>query len=88
MVKRKLLLEALRPVELAGLPLGVSALPIEIEDGKRVFIFMVTGDEQKLFVDVHLQDLAQQLGNLVHPAQAVFYVAPEGSRLEAFEVRE
>jgi hypothetical protein len=87
MVKRRLSLEVLQPTELKGLPGGVSALPIEVEDGRRVFLFVITGEERKLFVDDQLQNLAQSLGNLVHPSQAVFYVAPEGSVLTCYEVR-
>lgn len=88
MVKRKLLLDALVPTLLEGLPASISALPIEVEDGRKVFIFAIEGDERKLFGDKQLRAMAQTCGNVVHPAQAVFLVLPEGAKLVVYSIRD
>ena len=87
MVKRKLLLDALAPSNIEGLPAGISALPVEVTKGKRVFVFMLAGEERELFSNEQVQNMAQTLGNVVHPAQAVFIVVPKGAVLTAYEVR-
>jgi len=87
MVKRKLLLEALDPTKLEGLPAGIQAIPIEIAEGVKAFVFMLSGEERKLFTNTQVEGMSQTLGNLVHPAQAAFIVVPEGCALTAYEVR-
>lgn len=91
-VKRRLSLEPIEPVEVQGVVAGkltanIRALPIEIKAGKKVFVFMMAGDERKLFTNPQIETIAQTLGNAVHPAQCAFIVVPEGSALSAYEVR-
>jgi hypothetical protein len=92
MTKRRLLIEELRPTKVEGVSAGgreadIMALPIEVEDGRRVFVFVLRGDERKLFANAQVEQMARTLGNTVHPSQAAFAVLPEGSSLQVWEVR-
>lgn len=73
--------------DLPGLLAPVTIIPIEVEEGRKVFVFQIAGDERKLLEDVQVRSIAQAVGNLVHPAQSVLVITPAGATLTAHEVR-
>lgn len=89
MVKRRLMLESFDPSEVVGalgLPVPVTALPVEIDNDRRVFVFALDASARDTVTTEQLKNIAQTLGNLVHPEQSVFVVVPRGSKLTAWEV--
>lgn len=73
-------------VSLPGLREPVTVIPIEAEEGRRVVVFVLRGEERALMTDPQVGVMAQALGNLVHPASCALVVTPAGSTLAAYEL--
>lgn len=69
-----------------GFP-GVSRLRIPLGGARRGHVFVVSRSARDSMDDLRFRTMAQQLGNLVHPAQAVLVVLPDDrTDLRSFEV--
>lgn len=62
-------------------PMGIPAKSIRIDLGpeRRGFVFTVSSKQRAEMAPDRLNQLAQSLGNLVHPSSAILIVIPEGN---------
>lgn len=69
-------------------PLGFPAQRLKLKlRGRDAFVFTMTAAAREKLTDVKFREIGQTLGNLVHPAQAVMMVLPDGAAdLRAYEV--
>lgn len=89
MSTRKLRLRAVQGESFGqALPVEVFKHDFEVEPGRKVFVFVIRGEDRKALSSDGLKNLGQVLGDLAYPAQCVMPVVPEGLALEIYEVEE
>jgi len=83
---RQLRLEAVPPDVLA-LEVPVRKYAIEVAPGKRAFVFTVRHEDRLKLSQLRLEQMAQVLGNLVHPHSSTLIVVQPAAELEVYEVK-
>ena len=78
-------LVALEATDVPGLD-PLKSIRLTVGPDKHAFVFTLSDKARHTMTQSRLENIAQVIGNLVHPAQATLVVVPDGCDLAAYEV--
>lgn len=83
---RQLILQTFEPERM---DMEVPVRKYEIDAGSgRVFVFVLSAEDRRKISHLQVEEMAIQLGNLVHPHQAAFLVVQPSAELKVYEVKD